>query len=137
MRCCDQCPSINITDQETDDKNPNPSPSISFHIYYLIERCTKHGGLMLTDNKSCCECQHDTVSVQSTKIYTIKELLRMEKTFSNFHTSFFIPEIQKLEFHIPHIQILGTNHCGDSFKLCLNATNHFNMCYVSVIMLRG
>ena len=45
----------------------------------------------------------------------------METTISNFHTSFFIPEIQKLAFHITHVQILGTNQCGDSrqteFKL--------------------
>ena len=38
----------------------------------------------------------------------------MKTTISNFHTSFKIPEIQKLDFHIPHIQIIGTNHCGDS-----------------------
>ena len=37
-----------------------------------------------------------------------------EKTIYNFHISFYIPEIQKLAFHIPHVQILGTNHCGDS-----------------------
>ena len=40
----------------------------------------------------------------------------METTISNFHTSFFIPEIHKLEFHIPHVKILGTNHCGDSLR---------------------
>ena len=40
----------------------------------------------------------------------------METTIYNFHTSFYIPAIQKLAFHIPHIQILGTNHCGDSFR---------------------
>ena len=33
---------------------------------------------------------------------------------SNFHTSLYIPEIHKLEFHTTHVQILGTNHCGDS-----------------------
>ena len=38
----------------------------------------------------------------------------METTISNFHKSFYIPEIQKLAFHIPHVKILGTNHCGDS-----------------------
>ena len=38
----------------------------------------------------------------------------METTISNFHTSFFIPEIHKLAFLIPHVQILGTNNCGDS-----------------------
>ena len=38
----------------------------------------------------------------------------METTISNSHTSFYIPEIQKLAFHIPHVQIMGTTHCGDS-----------------------
>ena len=45
----------------------------------------------------------------------------METTISNFRTSFYIPEIQKLEFHIPHVQIIGMNYCSDScqtaFKL--------------------
>ena len=38
----------------------------------------------------------------------------METIISIFRTSFYIPEIQKLAFHIPHVQILGMNHCGDS-----------------------
>ena len=38
----------------------------------------------------------------------------IETTISNFCTSFYIPSIQKLAFRIPHLQILGTNHCGDS-----------------------
>ena len=46
----------------------------------------------------------------------------METTIYNFYTSFYIPEIQKLSFHIPHVQIMGTNHCGNSrrtaFKRC-------------------
>ena len=28
LRCCAQCPSINIPDQEIDDKHPKPSPFI-------------------------------------------------------------------------------------------------------------
>ena len=114
LQCCDQFPSINITDQETYDKHPNPIPSIRFHIYHLISRCTKHGRLPLTDKKSCRKCQQDTASGKSTKIYTIKELVMIETNIYNFHTSFFIPEIHMLEFHISHVQILGTNHCGDS-----------------------
>ena len=38
----------------------------------------------------------------------------METTIYNFHTSFYIQAIQKLEFHITHVQILGANNCGDS-----------------------
>ena len=72
LRCCAKCPSINIPDQETDDKHPNPSPSIRFHIYHLIARCTKHGRLPLTDKKICRKCQQDSASGQSTKIYTRK-----------------------------------------------------------------
>ena len=37
----------------------------------------------------------------------------METTISNFHTIFYIPAIQKLAFHLPHVRILGTNHCGE------------------------
>ena len=36
----------------------------------------------------------------------------METTISDFRTSFYIPAIQKLDFHLPHVRILGINHCG-------------------------
>ena len=42
LRCFAQCPSINITDQEIDDKHPNPSPSIRFNIYHLIACFVQH-----------------------------------------------------------------------------------------------
>ena len=46
----------------------------------------------------------------------------METYISDFHTIFYIPTIQKLAFHMPHVRILGTNHCGEllrtAFKLC-------------------
>ena len=35
----------------------------------------------------------------------------METTISDFHNIFYILEIQKLDFHLPHVRILGTNHC--------------------------
>ena len=91
LRCCAKCPSINIPGQEIDDQYPDTSPSIRFHIDHLISRCTKHGRIPLTDKKSCIGCQHDTASLLSTKIYTRKELVMMETTIYNFHTSFYIP----------------------------------------------
>ena len=46
----------------------------------------------------------------------------MESTISGFHTSLYIPSIQKLAFRLPHVRILGTNHCGEirrtDFKRC-------------------
>ena len=44
----------------------------------------------------------------------------MEKNIYDFHTSFYITAIQNLDFHLPHVCILATNHCGEmrrtSFK---------------------
>ena len=37
----------------------------------------------------------------------------METTISDFHTSFYIPAIHKLAFHLPHVRILGKNQCGE------------------------
>ena len=36
-----------------------------------------------------------------------------ETTISDFHTSLYIPAIQKLAFQLPHVRILGTNNCGE------------------------
>ena len=49
----------------------------------------------------------------------------MDTTISNFRTSFYIPEIHKLSFHIPHIQILGTNHCGESLRTAFKHRKSF------------
>ena len=38
----------------------------------------------------------------------------METSIADFHTSFYIPEIQHLVFHLPRVRILGTNHCGNT-----------------------
>ena len=114
LRCCAKHTSINIPDQELDDQYPDTITSIRFHIYHIIECCTKHGRLPLTDKKVCRKCQQDTDSRQPTKIYTRKKLVMMETTIYIFHTSFYIQKIQKLAFHIPHVQILGITHCGDS-----------------------
>ena len=114
LRCCAKCPSTNLPDQETYYHYSDTSPSIRFQMYHLIARCTTHGRLPLTDKKTSHKCKQDSALGQSTKIYTRKELVTMETNIYNFHTSLYIPEIQKLAFHIPHVQIVGTNHFGYS-----------------------
>ena len=58
-------------------------------------------------------CKQESPPDKSAKIYIRKELLIMETTISGFHTRYYIPDIQKLDFHLPHLRILGTNHCGE------------------------
>ena len=49
LGCCAKRPSVNLPDQETDAHYPDTSPSISFHIDYLIAYCITHVRLPLTE----------------------------------------------------------------------------------------
>ena len=95
------------------EKHEETTPSIRFHIYHIIGRFATHGRIPLKDKNICSMCKQESSPDKSTKIYTRKELVMMETTISDFHTSFYIPAIEKLAFHMPHVSILGTNHCGE------------------------
>ena len=49
LRCCADCPFINIPDQKTDNHNSDTTPSILFHIYHIIGCCSNHGRITLKD----------------------------------------------------------------------------------------
>ena len=88
-------------------------PQLGFTFITSLDICTAHGRITLKDNKICYMCKQEYLPDKSTKIYTRKELVMMETTISESHTSFYIPTIQKLAFNLPHVRILGTNHCGE------------------------
>ena len=113
LRCCAYCPCINIPDQETTKKHDKTIPSIRFHIYHIIARCNTQGRNSLKDKKIFYMCEQESLPDKSTKIYTKKELVMIETTISDFRRSFYIPAIQNVAFHLPHVRILGTNHCGE------------------------
>ena len=93
---------------------------ILFHGYHLIADFTVHGRRPLDENKNFL-CLSDPDSVSPGKLYTRKNLLMTETYISDFHTSFFIQEIQKLAFHLPLLRIPGIYYCG---KRCREAFNH-------------
>ena len=72
LQCCVVFPCVNLTDQETYNQYYNTSPSIKFHIYNLISRCTTYGRLMLNDRKICRMCKHDSASENPQK-YTLEK----------------------------------------------------------------
>ena len=113
LRCCADYPFINIPDQETTKKHDETTPSNGFHINHIIGCYVTHGRILLKDKNICYICKQDSLPDKYTKIYTRKELVMMETTISDFHTGFYIPAIQKLAFHLPHVRILRTNHCGE------------------------
>ena len=109
LRCCADCPCINITDQETDNQYSKTTLSIRFHIYHIIARCTDHGRIPLKYKRICHMYKQESSSDESTKIYTRKESVMTETKIYDFNNSLYIPDIQKLAFHLPHVHILGKN----------------------------
>ena len=51
LPCCADCTFINITDQDTNKKHEETTPSIMFSIYHIIGRCTAHGRIPLKGKK--------------------------------------------------------------------------------------
>ena len=49
----------------------------------------------------------------------------METTISDSCTSFYIPEIHQLTFHVPDVQILGTYHYGYSRQTAFKHLEYF------------
>ena len=59
LRCCADCPCINIPDKETNNQHSDTTPSIRFHIYHIIARFTDHGKIPLRDKKICYMCKQE------------------------------------------------------------------------------
>ena len=38
----------------------------------------------------------------------------METYISDYHKSFYIPELQNIALHLSHVHIVGNNHCGNT-----------------------
>ena len=57
LLCCADFQCINIPDQETDNQYSDTTPSIRFHIYHIIARCTAHVIIPLKDKKICHMCK--------------------------------------------------------------------------------
>ena len=70
-------------------------------------------------------CQQESSSDEFRKIYTRKELVILDTKISDFNTCFYIPAIQKLAFHIPHVHIIGTYHCGEMRRTALKQRELF------------
>ena len=71
LRCCADCPFINLPHQETTKKHEETTPLIRFHIYHIIGRCTAHGIIPLKDKKIYYIFEQESLPDTSTRIYTV------------------------------------------------------------------
>ena len=70
-------------------------------------------------------CEQESLPDKSTNIYTRKEIVMMETTIYDFHTSFYIPANQKLAFHLQHVCIIGINQCSEMQRIAFKQRELF------------
>ena len=60
--------------------------------------------------QTICSICYTVPSYESTdKVYTQKDLVLLETSIAEFYEMFYILDILKLEFHLPHVRILETH----------------------------
>jgi hypothetical protein len=97
----------------------NDDANMKFHHYINFTRCTKHG-LLTRGANNCEQCNNQTESMTNKKqgkISTRKQLTLLEQTIGVLIRDFYLPSIEKLAYHLPHVIILSKNHCGDMRQL--------------------
>ena len=123
LRCCAGCPILPVPAEEL---NPlSDVRHISFHCYKNVTRCSKHGRRPLNEINKCIECAQEDNDSCDARVYTRKEMILMHTTIEKFHSDFYGPAISKLAFHLPHVAILGTNHCGKLRRQAFGRRRHF------------
>ena len=110
---CAQCPQINIPSTESYQHNSNVIPIMQLHCYQHIARCNVRVRRPFNEKKQFQLCEAYAYSIVTEKLYTIKYIFMMESSIVDFHQDLYIPAIQKLAFHLPHVHIIGTHHCGN------------------------
>ena len=71
LRCCVQCPRIDLPIPEPYQHNSNVNPTIRFHMYQNIAHCNVHGRNLLNENKRSQLCEASTDSIVTEKIIQV------------------------------------------------------------------
>ena len=137
LRCCNDCPCINIPDQEIANKHDENTPTIRFHIYHIIGRCTTHGRLSLKDKTICSMCKQNLHQINIQKYTPEKNSLWCRHPYLIFiqvstnQPSINWPFICHMYVYLVQITVVNCDAQPS------NDVNYFKMFFVAVIMQKG
>ena len=89
LRCCDNWPSIILPSQEVNKDTTNMCLTIWFYIYHNVLRCTVHGRHTYHKLTTFSLCSTAMSSDKTSKVYTRKELVLIERSITEFHGKIF------------------------------------------------
>ena len=84
---------------------------IEYRIYKNIISCSIHGLHPLIEHKKLSEYEsYDTLKYNA-KISKQQYIILINSSIDDFHKEYYIPLIEKLEFILGNVKLLGTNQC--------------------------
>jgi hypothetical protein len=112
---CRACPKHTVPDEEKGTSDT--ASTMNCHVHVPTTSCTKHGVLATgTEIKACQRCQvlRDTEGNNQKlgKVSCRKLLSLVCVPIGTFIEDFCLPALEKHACHVPHVQILGNDHCG-------------------------
>ena len=84
---------------------------IHFHIYENVRSCYIHKKILLYHIKTRPLCMN-LENFEKGKAKTRKSIVLKLCIISNFHSDYYMPEIDKLAFHITNFYIHVKNNCA-------------------------
>ena len=106
LNFCSERPGVFVTDAVMNNEKYVDPPFINFHHCKNISSCSFHKQLLPEHGKTCpsfMNIEHfDKGKVTKRKIIALKSF-----SIGDFHSEYYIPEIEKLVFHLPHVYIIG------------------------------
>ena len=118
LNCCSECPGIFVTDAEINDEDDVNLPFIQFYHYKNISFCYFHTQLF-PDHGKICPSWMNLEFFEKGTFTTRKSLLLKSCIILDFHSEYYIPDIGKLAFHLPHVYILGKIIVWVNGMICL------------------
>ena len=112
LHFCSRFPIIFTPNQLLVGNTPTKLPTIYFHVYKFVTHCTVSRKMQLSRIIKISVVFHSANCRIKQKIYSRKGLVITKTYNSDFHKKFYITEIQKIAFNLPHLHILDTQNCG-------------------------
>ena len=104
LNFCSYCPRI----EQLDRLFPASLHKIKFHIFQKIYKCSIHNVRQFKYKNTCKLCDSILDKDKKGILLVRKCFVIYDEVIDVFHEKYYIPTIEKLQFHLAHVQILGS-----------------------------
>ena len=109
LNCCSECTGVFVLDTEISCEDDANVTFIQFYHYKNISSFYFQKQLLPGHGKTYPSCTNIENS-ENGKVSTRKSIVLKSCSILDLHSEYYIPAIEKLAVHLPHVYILGVNN---------------------------